>query len=131
MLRRIRDAVRDDRGAVAVEFALIFPILIVILLGIIEYGSVFNAQLLLTGAAREGARSMSITGDPAQAQSAAVDAASGLSPALTASNVTVSAPSCTVGADVTVTIQYTKPFLTGFFGASLPLSATATRMCFG
>lgn len=123
--------VRSDRGAVAVEFALIFPILIVILIGIIEYGSMFNAQLLITGAAREGARAMSVSGSVAQAQSAAVNAAAGLAPALSAANVSVSSPSCTDGSDITVTISYTKPFLTGFFGASLPLTGTATRRCFG
>lgn len=120
-----------DRGAVAVEFALIFPILIVILIGIIEYGSMFNAQLLVTGAAREGARAMSVTGSVAQAQSAAIGAAPGLAPTLTGGNVSVSSSTCVSGADVTVTVRYTKPFLTGFFGASLPLSATATRRCFG
>lgn len=121
----------DDRGAVAVEFALIFPILIVILIGIVEYGSVFNAQLLLTGAAREAARSMAVTGDVAGAQSAALAAADGLAPTLTSANVTVSVPVCTAGTDVTVTVTYTKPFLTGLFGASIPLQATATRRCFG
>ena len=120
-----------DRGAVAVEFALIFPILIVILIGIIEYGSMFNAQLLVTGAAREGARSMSVTGSVAQAQAAAVASAAGLAPRLTAANVAVSTPSCTSGADVTITVTYVKPFLTGFFGASIPLTGTATRRCFG
>ena len=122
---------RSDRGAVAVEFALIFPILIVILIGIIEYGSMFNAQLLVTGAAREGARAMSVSGSVAQAQSAAVDASDGLAPALTTADVNVSSATCTDGSDVTVTITYVKPFLTGFFGASLPLTGTATRRCFG
>jgi Flp pilus assembly protein TadG len=121
----------SDRGAVAVEFALIFPILIVILIGIVEYGSMFNSQLLVTGAAREGARSMSVTGSVAQAQAAAVASAAGLAPRLTSGNVTVSASSCTSGADVTVTVTYVKPFLTGFFGASIPLTASETRRCFG
>lgn len=120
-----------ERGAVAVEFALIFPVLIVILLGIVEFGSVLNAQLLVTAAAREGARTMSLSGSPAQAQAAALDAATGLAPALTTADVTISSPSCTAGADVTVTVSYAKPSLTGFFGASMPLTGTATRLCFG
>jgi Flp pilus assembly protein TadG len=114
-----------------VEFALIFPILIVILIGIIEYGSVFNAQLLLTGAAREGVRSMALTGSLPQAQTAAISAATGLAPALTATSVTAVPATCAIGTDVTVTIHYSHPFLTGLFGATIPLTGTATRRCGG
>ncbi|HWM34350.1 MAG TPA: TadE/TadG family type IV pilus assembly protein, partial [Pseudolysinimonas sp.] len=41
---------KDQRGAVAVEFALVFPLLILVLFGVIEYGAVYNAQLQITGA---------------------------------------------------------------------------------
>ena len=127
--RRVRGG--DERGAVAVEFALIFPVLVLLLVGIIEFGAMFNAQLLVQGAAREGAREMSLTGSVAQAQAAALGVAPGLTPALTSADVSVSASSCTNGADVTVTVHYDKPFLTGMFGTTLPLEASATRQCFG
>jgi Flp pilus assembly protein TadG len=128
---RRRLDVGNERGAVAVEFALIFPVLILILVGIIEYGAVFNAQLLVQGAAREGAREMALTGSVAQAQSAAVDAADGLAPVLTSGDVTVTGGPCAADANITVTIRYVHPFLTGMFGATIPLEATATRQCFG
>ena len=47
----------SERGAVAVEFALLAPVLIMILLGIMEFGRAYNAQVSLTNAAREGVRS--------------------------------------------------------------------------
>ncbi len=128
---RRRLDVGDERGAVAVEFALIFPVLVLLLVGIIEYGSVFNAQLLVQGAAREGAREMALTGDTAQAQAATVDAADGLAPRLTAGDVAITGGPCASGTNITVTIHYVHPFLTGMFGATLPLGATATRQCFG
>jgi Flp pilus assembly protein TadG len=46
---------RQD-GAVAVEFALIAPILILILVGVIQFGIVYSQYQVLQGAAREGAR---------------------------------------------------------------------------
>jgi Flp pilus assembly protein TadG len=46
----------DERGAAAVEFALIMPVLIVMLFGIIEFARMWNAKQTLTDAAREGAR---------------------------------------------------------------------------
>ena len=38
---------------------------------------------------------------------------------------------CSPGSDVTVTISYDKPFITGMFGATVDLTGTATRRCGG
>ena len=46
----------DERGASAVEFALLLPVLILILFGIVEFGLAFYTQQVLTNASREGAR---------------------------------------------------------------------------
>ena len=122
---------KDQRGAVAVEFALVFPLLMLVLFGIIEYGAVYNAQLQITGAAREAARDMALTGNTGTATAAALDATAGLAPALSAGDVTFSSGGCAPGTDVTVTISYDKPFLTGMFGATIPLTGQATRRCGG
>ncbi|GAA1889756.1 hypothetical protein GCM10009715_39470 [Paeniglutamicibacter psychrophenolicus] len=50
----------DQRGASAVEFAIVLPLLLTLLLGIIEFGFLFNQQISLTQAAREGARAYAI-----------------------------------------------------------------------
>lgn len=47
---------QSRRGAVAVEFAFIAPMLLAIVLGLIELTRVYDAQYLLETAAREGAR---------------------------------------------------------------------------
>ncbi len=47
---------RDERGAVAVEMALITPILVMFVFGIIQFGIVFAQKLALSNAAREAAR---------------------------------------------------------------------------
>ena len=121
----------NERGAVAVEFALVFPLLILVLFGVIEYGAIYNAQLLVTGAAREAAREMAVTGSAGSATSAALAAAPGLVPELTSGDIDFSTGSCAPGTDVTVTISYAKPFLTGMFGATVDLTGTATRRCGG
>jgi len=46
----------DDRGAAMVEFALILPVLLVLLFGIFEFGFVFGQHLDVRHSAREGAR---------------------------------------------------------------------------
>ena len=50
----------DSRGQSLVEFSLVLIPLLLILLGIIQMGLVFNAQVTITNAAREGARSATI-----------------------------------------------------------------------
>jgi Flp pilus assembly protein TadG len=45
-----------DRGATAVEFALLLPVLLLLIFGLIDFGRALNAQITLTQAAREGAR---------------------------------------------------------------------------
>lgn len=56
---------RCDEGASALEFAIILPVLLLILLGIIEFGLMYQAQLAVTHAAREGARFASVHQDSA------------------------------------------------------------------
>jgi Flp pilus assembly protein TadG len=47
---------RGDEGQAVVEFALIAPILILLLVGIFEFGRAWSAHQAVTDAAREGAR---------------------------------------------------------------------------
>ena len=52
----LRRCARSRRGSNAVEFALILPILITLLAGIVEWGWTLNQQMMVVQAAREGAR---------------------------------------------------------------------------
>ena len=74
---------RDERGATAVEFAFIVPLLIVLVLGIAEFGHAFQVQGTLSAAAREGVRVMALQNDPAAARAAVRNAATSLDPAIT------------------------------------------------
>jgi len=48
--------IKNERGASAVEFALILPILVILVFGIFEFAIAFNNYITITHAAREGAR---------------------------------------------------------------------------
>ena len=54
----------NERGAVAAEFALLLPVLLTILFGIIEFGMIMYSREVVTNAAREGARAGITQGPP-------------------------------------------------------------------
>jgi Flp pilus assembly protein TadG len=45
-----------ERGQAIVEFALVMPVLVILLFGVVFFAMAFNLQMVLNGAAREGAR---------------------------------------------------------------------------
>lgn len=65
---------RKDRGAQLVEFALLAPLLLLLLLGIIEFGWLFSQNNDVRHGAREGARAAAVNlGDNATIRAAACD----------------------------------------------------------
>lgn len=54
----------NEHGAVAAEFALLLPLLLIILFGIIEFGMMMYGREIVTNAAREGARAGIVQGPP-------------------------------------------------------------------
>ena len=59
---------KNEDGAAAVEMALVLPILLLLVFGIIEFGLVFNRYISVTHAAREGVRHLALGVDPAEAE---------------------------------------------------------------
>ena len=48
--------IKDEKGAAGLEFTLVFPFLLFVTFGIIEFGSFMFDKAIITNAAREGAR---------------------------------------------------------------------------
>jgi len=120
---RRRGAAQGDRGAVAVEMALVLPLLLLLVFGIVDFGRMLNAQITLTQAAREGARwaALGQSGVPARVTAAAP----GLSPAPT-STVTACPANPTAGQNATVTASYVFTFVTPVGGIMRLLGAGST-----
>jgi len=55
-MKRLVKNLAKEKGASAVEFAIILPVLIMLVLGIVQFGVAYNKYISLTHAAREGAR---------------------------------------------------------------------------
>src|SRR5215218_10247816 len=125
----MRTRLRDERGASAVEFAFIVPLLIVLVLGIAEFGHAFQVQGTLSAAAREGVRAMALRNDPADARDVVQNAASSLNPGITDAQISIVVTGG--GTAVRLTIDYPMPFLTGFFGSGIDLTGTGVMRCNG
>jgi Flp pilus assembly protein TadG len=92
-----------------VEFAIVAPILLLILMGIMQLGIVYNNWVTLTDAARAGARKAAVcrTGCSPDATTATVNAVKSSAPNLTQASLGVTVTSSWAqGADATVTATY-------------------------
>lgn len=125
-----------ERGAAAVEFALIVPVLLVLVLGIADLGRAYHVQTTLTAAARDGARVMAIQNDFFAARDAARNSFTALG--APASNVKVFVTPTTCASTGTappgtavVTVTSTYAFLGGFLGADVTLSGKGSMRCNG
>jgi Flp pilus assembly protein TadG len=120
---------RDESGAAAIEFALVLPPLLLVVFGIVNFGLAYHQQIQLSGAAREGARTMAITDDPALTI-AAVQAAA---PTLNGDemDIGITPGSCASDAAVTVTVNYPFTFQYLFGSADIDLSGVGVMRCNG
>ena len=126
--RFVGDAKERQRGAAMVELAIVLPILIILVFGIIEFGRGFNANISLTHAAREGVRVYAITQDSAAGTAAALNAATSLDS--TAMTVTVTA--CNAGDPTEMNITYPFELSIPFFSSStVVLSSKGVMRCGG
>jgi Flp pilus assembly protein TadG len=112
---------RDDRGAAALEFALVFPIFALILFGLVSFGLLFAQDLAISNAARQAARFGAVPGQDCDAmKTEAINAAAPLV-TLDATDIIIG-PGCgsstgepcretAVGSNVDVTITFTADVL--------------------
>lgn len=102
---------KSEKGQSMVEFALVLPVLILLLFGIIDFGRVFHAYLTIDHASREAARSASVGEDDATVLTVAVSNASSIN--LSPGQVSIS-PGGTKnsGSEVNITITHHVNFLT-------------------
>lgn len=127
---RLRAWACED-GAVAVEMALVLPLLLLLVCGIIDFGRMLNAQILVSSAAREGVR-MAALNHPELVPSRVGLAAASLSPAPGAAIVSACDTDPQTEDNAQVLVSHTFSFATplnaiaGLFGGSQPTTMTLT-----
>ena len=132
---------REERGSLVVEFALVLPIIVLLLFGMIEFGRGYNAKVQLTSAVREGARAVAlhtdVDGNGVVNSQDFSDATKGGAPGLDANDITVNVvttcgtnPPAGSNAEVVATypFRYDIPL---FRSATVTLSVTGVMRCGG
>lgn len=70
---RVVTMISSRRGAALVEFAIVLPLLLALVFGIIEFGFLFYNKAMLTNASREGARLGIVYNFPTRTTAAAIE----------------------------------------------------------
>ena len=136
--RQSRKTTRDERGSELIEFALVFPLLLMVVLAIVDFGFLFQRYEVLTNAAREGARvavlnGYSTTDIQNRVQSYATAGGLPVAPTVSITNSSITAGATTWPAK-TVSVFYPHQYLflggiAGWFGGSftsVTLTAAST-----
>lgn len=124
--------VRDESGQAALEFALVLPILVLVVTAIVQLGMLFSHYLALTDAVRAGARVAAVSRTSATPQAdvcaAVTSAASDLNLQCGTSITMTPSSNLTAGSPVTVTAS--TPYTLSIFGLPVKsgsLTSTTTE----
>ena len=115
---------QDRSGQAMVEFALVMPVLLILVVGIVEFGRAWNVQQVMTDAAREGARKAAVWDESV----VEADVRNTIMRALATSSIDTAAATVTYtgwngGTNDPVTVSIAVPYRFTFFG---PLIGWAT-----
>lgn len=77
---------KEQKGQALVEFAIVLPIILLLVMGILQFGMMMNSYIAIQNAAREGARAGIVGCTDTEIQNTIIST----SPSLDASNLTVS-----------------------------------------
>lgn len=124
----------DERGASAIEFALVVPLLLVLVFGIVDFGHAYFRKISLNAAVREGARELALDQPGAVASAQAVFDPSGSETFAVVSTTTC--PSGGGGGEASITAAFQHDFVA--IGSLVPpipnsinLTSTGVMRCGG
>lgn len=113
-----RTGISRENGAALVEFAVLLPLLIMVVLGIVEFGFALSQELDVRHGAREATRMIATDDYDLVTACNRMNLASG-------ATITLAGAGAGVGGEATVTVQAPLQTITGFFDSWLPAGLNA------
>lgn len=119
--------IRRQEGQSLVEVAFVLPVLLLILLGIFDFGRAIFAYNLVSNAAREGARAAIVDQNPTVVEAEARATAISLDPALMTVTFSTCTPPIKIGCEAIVTVDYEWSAITPLMSSVVgPISLSST-----
>ncbi|WP_242846768.1 TadE/TadG family type IV pilus assembly protein [Clostridium homopropionicum] len=106
----ILKSIKNQKGQALVEFAIVLPILLMLVMGIIQFGMMLNSYLAIENASREGARAGIVGSTDAEIESLIIASSPSLNPADLTVSLTPSEANRRSGDTLTVTVTYNYKF---------------------
>lgn len=110
-VKYMRQMIKEERGQSMVEMALVLPLLLALVFGIIEFGHIYSTKIEMNNLARQAVRT-AVVSDKADYNTVASNIQTYARNNLGMKTATVSIPA-PVGSDVTATVTYSVPLITG------------------
>ncbi|MHC1682227.1 MAG: TadE/TadG family type IV pilus assembly protein [Clostridiaceae bacterium] len=121
---------KNQKGQSLVEFAIILPLLLLIVMAIIEFGMMLNSYITIQSASREGARTAIVGSSNIEIQNLIVNTTPNLKASQLTINITPNESSRKSGEPLTVKLTYnydlTVPIISSLFNNVIVLNAETT-----
>lgn len=130
---QIRRLLRESDAQGLVELALVLPILLMLLMGIFEFGRIFGSYLVISNLAREGARYGVVGHSDSQIHDIVIAQRAYLDESRLTVEITPTTPtdeSRSKGSPLEVEVDYSVPLIAPFWGVILPDPFPLSAQCF-
>lgn len=133
-MNKIYRSLKKNKGQSLVETALVLPIMLLLLTGIIDFGLLFNNYIIVSNASREGVRSAAVGYTDDKIMAVVTGVAAELDEDRLAVSITPDhASGRSTGDAVMVTVQYDYNMITPVIAAIIPqpirLKSSTTMRC--
>ena len=126
---KIKRLIKANKGQALVEFALILPLLLLLIFGVIEFGRIFGAELTVNNSAREGARLGAIGATDSLIVTRVLNSSGMLDSAKVAVTITPVESSRVRGGEIQVNVSYPVTVFAPFISAITGETVTVDSSC--
>ncbi|MDD3364949.1 MAG: TadE/TadG family type IV pilus assembly protein [Syntrophomonas sp.] len=130
MMKRRGGLFKSQQGQALVELAMVLPILLMLLLGIMEFGRIFGAYMVISNLSREGARYGVVGHDDSQIQNLIISQRAWLDESKFTISISPAYAQRDKGDSLGVTIDYPIDLLMPIIADILPNPVNLSAQCF-
>jgi Flp pilus assembly protein TadG len=128
-VNRVRRLLKEQQAQALVELALVLPVLLLLVFGIIEFGRIYGAYMVISNLSREGARFGVVGHDDSQIEALITQRRAWLDEQKLIITVTPSYAERDKGDALNVEVDYSVVLLTPILGEILPNPVPLSAQC--